>query len=423
MSAPTAASCSSYRGLEAVARARKAATARSTRSWSRKVARSEPSTAWSNAVGGARLPAIALAPVAGVVAVAPAPAVGSAADHVVAAGLAANESAEQVVGGVRPPPGVILTALDQHLLSGVEEIAVHQWPMRGRVPPLTEVDRADVDAVAKDGQHRPEAPRPAALGPVAALGQPVGYGARAKPLVGVEVENDGHERRPVGIHLQELGRDRHRRVAVRTRKAAGGEAVAEWDRAAGPAAASGLALQAGDHAVDDGGPLELGEDAEHLDHHATGWAAGVERLGGGAEDDAGAIEVVQDLSQAPHRASQPVDAVDEEHVVTAGVCLGHSTLEGGAHQRAAAHLIGELTGQLPALLAADVGAQPFVLSLKRIGLMLLVGRDAGVGGDAHGQFDSPPSRSLPIRAVASRGMHHATPSKWASTQARAASKL
>src|SRR5215472_10575148 len=162
----------------------------------------------------------------------------------------------------------------------------------------------------------------------------------------------------------------------------GGEAVAEWDR-----------------------------------------AAGVERLGGGAEDDAGAIEVVQDLSQAPHRASQPVDAVDEEHVVTAGMCLGHSTLEGGAHQGAAAHLIGELTGQLPALLAADVGAQPFVLSLKRIGLILLVGRDAGVGGDAHGQFDSPPSRSLPIRAVASRGMHHATPSKWASTQARAASKL
>src|SRR5215467_4065915 len=105
-------------------------------------------------------------------------------------------------------------------------------------------------------------------------------------------------------------------AAVRRR---GGEAVAEWDRAAGPAAASGLALHAGDHAVDDGGPLELGEDAEHLDHHATGWAAGVEGLGGGAEDGSGAVEVVQDLGQAAHRARQAVDAVDEEHVVTMGV--------------------------------------------------------------------------------------------------------
>src|SRR5262249_59041973 len=78
-----------------------------------------------DALGGARLPAIALALVAGVVAIAPAPAVGSPADHVMTAGLAANEAAEQIVGGVRPPPGVILTALDQHLLSGVEEIAVN----------------------------------------------------------------------------------------------------------------------------------------------------------------------------------------------------------------------------------------------------------------------------------------------------------
>ncbi|HET9676752.1 MAG TPA: hypothetical protein VFP21_04515 [Solirubrobacterales bacterium] len=57
------------------------------------------------------------------------------------------------------------------------------------------------------------------------------------------------------------------------------EPVAEGDVAADPLAAFCLALHPGDGSFDDGRPLELGEDAEHLNHHPPGRAGGVERLG------------------------------------------------------------------------------------------------------------------------------------------------
>jgi hypothetical protein len=37
-------------------------------------------------------------------------------------------------------------------------------------------------------------------------------------------------------------------------------------------ASAGFAFHVGDNPVDDGGPFELGEHAEHLDHHAAGGA-------------------------------------------------------------------------------------------------------------------------------------------------------
>ena len=60
-----------------------------------------------------------------------------------------------------------------------------------------------------------------------------------------------------------------------------------------------------------GGAFELGEHAEHLDHHPPGGGGGVERFGGGAERDAGGVEVFEDLREPANGAGEPVDTVDE----------------------------------------------------------------------------------------------------------------
>jgi hypothetical protein len=74
--------------------------------------------------------------------------------------------------------------------------------------------------------------------------------------------------------------------------------VAEGRRADRPLAACGLALQARHDAVDDRGPLELGEDAEHLHHHPARGSGGVERLGRRAEGDARLVELLQQVREA-----------------------------------------------------------------------------------------------------------------------------
>ena len=78
-----------------------------------------------------------------------------------------------------------------------------------------------------------------------------------------------------------------------------------------------------------------------------------------------------------------------------------ATLQIRALKDASRHLIGVATRPLPAVLAPDVGAQPHILCLQRVRLVLLVGRDAGVSRDS--QFDFLPvaaPRFLGIRSVA-----------------------
>jgi len=70
------------------------------------------------------------------------------------------------------------------------------------------------------------------------------------------------------------------------------------------------------------GPLELGEDAEHLDHHPPRQRRGVEGLGRRAEGNTGCVEVFQELGEAAHRPGEPVDPVDEKEIETAGPVLG-----------------------------------------------------------------------------------------------------
>ena len=69
--------------------------------------------------------------------------------------------------------------------------------------------------------------------------------------------------------------------------------VAVGRAAAHPAAFADTPFEPGDDAVDDGGVLELGEDAEHLQHHPPGGRAGVERLGRRLQDDAQPVEFLR----------------------------------------------------------------------------------------------------------------------------------
>jgi hypothetical protein len=81
--------------------------------------------------------------------------------------------------------------------------------------------------------------------------------------------------------------------------------------------------------VDDGGAFELGEHAEHLDHHASGGGGGVERFGGGPERDSGGVEVFGDLRQAAEGAGEPVDAVDQQQVEPPRLRLVSARLRAG----------------------------------------------------------------------------------------------
>ncbi|HKA11502.1 MAG TPA: hypothetical protein VKI99_13665 [Candidatus Dormibacteraeota bacterium] len=158
--------------------------------------------------------------------------------------------------------------------------------MGGREPPVPEEHLAEVHAVAQDGEDELEAPWFAAAGSVPMLVQPVGDVASAESPVQVQVEHHRHERCLVRVDLQEAG------LPV--------NAIAPGHAAAIPSAPGSFALHAGNDAVDDRGPFELGEDAEHLDHHETRGRAGVEWLGRGPEDASGPVQIFENLRQATY---------------------------------------------------------------------------------------------------------------------------
>jgi hypothetical protein len=75
----------------------------------------------------------------------------------------------------------------------------------------------------------------------------------AEALAGIEVEDDRDQRRFGLVDIESAF--------------AHCCPVAEGMASAAPATLRGFPFHAGDHPVDDGGPLELGEHPEHLDHH------------------------------------------------------------------------------------------------------------------------------------------------------------
>lgn len=91
-----------------------------------------------------------------------------------------------------------------------------------------------------------------------------------------------------------------------------------------------LSLHPRHDALDDSRPLELGEDAEHLDHHPPGRGRGVERLGRGAEQNVGIVEPLEDLGQPSDRTRKAVDAVDEEQIELPRLGLAQRPVEAGA---------------------------------------------------------------------------------------------
>ncbi|MDA8288424.1 MAG: hypothetical protein M0014_08220 [Actinomycetota bacterium] len=219
------------------------------------------------------------------------------------------------------------------------------------------------------------APGSAVSRPVALFVQPSRDGVGAEPVFHVEPEDVRDERRLVFFDHEGA-----RRLV---------DEVAEGPLAAAPLAAGSLAFHAGDHAVDNGGTFELCEDAEHLYHHPARRRRGVEGFGGRAEGDTCGVEILEDLGEAAHRAREPVDPVHEQQVEAFRLRLQEGALEVGPFQAGPAHLVGELPDELPAVLAVDVLAKPIGLGAERERLVLLVGGDAGVGGDPHGSSLGP----------------------------------
>jgi hypothetical protein len=137
----------------------------------------------------------------------------------------------------------------------------------------------DVPGVGRVGQDPGDGvPGPGLAGAVADTPavQLGGDGPGAEALAGVEPEDFLQVRCFFRVRDELLG------VAVHV--------VAVGAPASGPFALGGFGGHALGDAVDDGLPLELGEDAEELDEHPADGGGGVERLGRGHERDPGVVE-------------------------------------------------------------------------------------------------------------------------------------
>ncbi|HVA59114.1 MAG TPA: hypothetical protein VNG13_01080, partial [Mycobacteriales bacterium] len=93
--------------------------------------------------------------------------------------------------------GVVLATGDEDLLGGIERRLFDEWRVRSGVVAVSEVDLAEVGAVAQYREDRWHVPGPSGFGAVAAFGEPVADRPGAEVLLGVQVEDDPHQRRLV----------------------------------------------------------------------------------------------------------------------------------------------------------------------------------------------------------------------------------
>ncbi|MGB6453090.1 MAG: hypothetical protein WBH47_01245 [Streptosporangiaceae bacterium] len=306
---------------------------------------------------------------AGVVAVDAAAAVRAGADHRLAAGRAAHQPGEQVVGSVRGPLGVVLAAGGQDPLRTGKDGVVDDGRVAAGGGDAAEGQLSQVDAAGQHAQHLVGGPGPAGGGPVTAVVQHAGNSFAAEPVPDVGVEDE-----PDDGGLVRVGDER----------AGGGvDLVAERAAAALPFPGGGLALHAGDHPVDDGVAFELGEHAEHLGQHPAHRGGCVERLGRRPERHPGLVEVVEQGDQVAQAAGEPVDPVHQQHVDHPGPRRGERALQAGPVRASTGGVVGEPGGLPPAGLGADVGGEPGVLGLDGVGLVLVVGGPAHVNTDPH----------------------------------------
>ena len=111
---------------------------------------------------------------------------------------------------------------------------------------------------------------------------------------------------------------------------------------------------------------------------------GVERLGGRTEADAGGVEGlrVPRPDRGPSATAGRPDRPERRSNRPAWR-RGVRWSSPGRSELGPRHLIGEGADHLPVLLARHIGGQPFGLGPERVGLVHLVGRDPGVGGNPH----------------------------------------
>jgi hypothetical protein len=129
--------------------------------------------------------------------------------------------------------------------------------------------------------------------------------------------------------------------------------------------------------------LELGEDAQHLQHHPPRRRAGVERLGRRLEHDLEPVELLGEPGELAHLAGEAVDAVDEQQVEAPLARQFERLFEAGPVEADAARLVLERVDDSPVLHRFAVALQSLALGCERGGLVVLVGRDPRVQADPH----------------------------------------
>src|SRR5579859_3800261 len=176
--------------------------------------------------------------------------------------------------------------------------------MQTGMPAPTERHLAQVDPVSEQLTHPSSRPTTPAVGSQTARVEPDCDRAAALAISDVAGEHIAHD----------LGSTEVRRQAW----AVGTAPIAIRVAAHCPFTTARLALHPGADALDKRGPLELGEDAEHLNQHPAGGGGGVERLFHRLKGDPLGGELLDQDRQLPEVARQAVDAEDEQQIETAG---------------------------------------------------------------------------------------------------------
>nr|WP_256334807.1 hypothetical protein [Lentzea albidocapillata] len=295
---------------------------------------------------------------------------GAGADHRAAALGAGQAAGNHVVGAVRGAARMAVAARVHDAFGFVELLGGDDPGVRVQFDDVAVVDLSEVDAVLQDGENPFEGPESAASGAVSAFVQLVGDGPGAETVLCVQVEHQP-DHGGLGLDHDELVGDRVHHVA--------GRGVAAL-----PLSGLGLLLHARRDAVHDQVPLELREHRQQLKHHPADRGRGVERLGGGPERHADALQLVQQRHGVTQVAGEPVHSIHEQHVNHVRPCPLHRLFQAGPVGVLSGRVIAELLDDLPARLRLDVGLQPGVLRLQRVGLVLVVGAAPRVDPDPHG---------------------------------------
>jgi hypothetical protein len=278
--------------------------------------------------------------------------------------VATDEPGEEEVARVAASKRCVLAAAAEDRLRHLEQLLVDQRFVQAGVGVAVPADEAAVGGVGEDQLERVRRPallpwRRRAFGVEHARDR-----GGAELALGVQVKDPADDRR--------LDRVRDQELALRAARVAVGRAAAH------PAAFADAPLEAGGDAVDDRCVFELGEDAEHLQHHPAGGRASVERLGRRLEHNLELVELVAEPGELAHLARESVDAVDEQQIEAALARERERLLQARPVECRRARLILDGSDHAPVLHRLAVALEPLPLCPERGRLVVLVGRDPHV---------------------------------------------